>query len=277
MKINTCAKINLGLNIVGVRENGYHDLETVFYPVPIYDTIIIEEQTSDNKQPYAAMLSIEGAEIDCAPQNNLVVRAYNALNERYGLPHVNITLRKRIPSQAGMGGGSSDCAATLRLLRDMFLPNVKDWELEEIAALLGADCAFFVKSQTSYAEGIGELLQPIEVDLKGWWLAVVRPDIPVSTGAAYKLIECKSPAYNCKQVVTTMPVEKWRSRLINDFEEPVFEMEPRLGEIVDELYSMGATYAAMSGSGSSLFGLFKEKPSLEAFNEPGTFTWVDLL
>lgn len=277
MKIQTCAKINLGLNVVAERPDGYHNLETVFYPVPIFDEITIELQQPGQLMPHPAMLIMDGAPLDCAPQKNLVILAYQALNERYGLPRVIITLKKNIPSQAGMGGGSSDCAATLRLLRDMFLPQVEDWELEQISATLGADCAFFVKSQPAYAEGIGDQLTPITLSLEGWWLAVVRPDIPVSTGAAYKLITCHEPIYSCREIVTRRKVSQWSSMLVNDFEEPVFDMKPEIGLIRDRLYQMGATYAAMSGSGSALFGLFESEPDLSAFQKPGTFIWKGLL
>jgi 4-diphosphocytidyl-2-C-methyl-D-erythritol kinase len=172
-----------------------------------------------------------------------------------------------------MGGGSSDCGFMITLLNQMFQLGLSDQQMIDYAARLGADCAFFVLNKPCYAEGIGERLEPIDLDLGGWYLAIVRPAIPVSTKEAFSLITPHHPAHNCRDVVM-QPVETWRDRLTNDFEKSVFALHPEIGAIKDRLYEMGAAYAAMSGSGSSLFGLFREPVSLDEFNAEGTFKTI---
>lgn len=266
------AKINLGLNVVERRPDGYHNLETVFYPVRIADAL--EVQAMDEQFPSVTDcdLKVTNMDIEGDEQRNLVVRAYQLLKHDFpGLPRVHVHLYKNIPTQAGMGGGSSDCAGMLRLLNEQFQLGLTVQQLCSYAARLGADCAFFVESRPAYAEGIGEQLHPVDLDLSGWHLAVVRPDIPVSTKEAFSLIEPRHPALNCREVVS-QPVEKWRGMLVNDFEQSVFAIHPELAEVKQQLYDLGAVYAAMSGSGSSLFGLFRQPVSLAAFQSPGTFT-----
>ena len=268
------AKINLGLNVVEKRPDGYHDLQTVFYPVPIKDAL--EVQTMDEGFPSdvdcdlkVTNLAIEGDE-----QKNLVVRAYKLLKEDFPtLPRIHTHLWKGIPTQAGMGGGSSDCAYMIRLLNELFGLRMSDEQMIGYAARLGADCAFFIKSTPCYAEGIGERMQPIALDLKGWYIGVVRPDIPVPTREAFSRIHPHYPEKCCKEVVME-PVEMWRGVLTNDFEESVFALHPEIGAVKEELYKRGATYAAMSGSGSALFGLFREKPDRLSELFPDMFTFV---
>ena len=268
------AKINLGLNVVEKRPDGYHDLQTVFYPVPIKDAL--EVQTMDEGFPSdvdcdlkVTNLAIEGDE-----QKNLVVRAYKLLKEDFPtLPRIHTHLWKGIPTQAGMGGGSSDCAYMIRLLNELFGLRMSDEQMIAYAARLGADCAFFIKSTPCYAEGIGERMQPIALDLKGWYIGVVRPDIPVPTREAFSRIHPHYPEKCCKEVVME-PVESWKGMLTNDFEESVFALHPEIGAVKEELYKRGATYAAMSGSGSALFGLFREKPDRLSELFPNMFTFV---
>ena len=268
------AKINLGLNVVEKRQDGYHNLQTVFYPVPIKDAL--EVQTMDEGFPSdvdcdlkVTNLAIEGDE-----QKNLVVRAYKLLKEDFPtLPRIHTHLWKGIPTQAGMGGGSSDCAYMIRLLNELFGLRMSDEQMIGYAARLGADCAFFIKSTPCYAEGIGERMQPIALDLKGWYIGVVRPDIPVPTREAFSRIHPHYPEKCCKEVVME-PVEMWRGVLTNDFEESVFSLHPEIGAVKEELYKRGATYAAMSGSGSALFGLFREKPDRLSELFPDMFTFV---
>ena len=172
-----------------------------------------------------------------------------------------------------MGGGSSDCGFMITLLNKMFGLGLTDEQMIQYAARLGADCAFFILNRPCYAEGIGERLQPIALDLSGWYLAVVRPAIPVSTKEAFSLITPQHPKKNCLDIVM-QPVESWRDELTNDFEKSVFTLHPEIGAIKDRLYDIGAVYAAMSGSGSSLFGLFREPVSLDDFKAEGTFKTV---
>ena len=262
------AKINLGLNVVAKRADGYHDLETVFYPVPITDALEVFPMDPHFPSAVDCDLKVTNIHIEGDEQKNLVVRAYQLLKQDFPtLPRIHAHLYKGIPTQAGMGGGSSDCGFMITLLNRQFQLGLTDQQMIDYAARLGADCAFFVLNQPCYAEGIGERLEPIALDLKGWYLAVVRPDIPVSTREAFSLIH---PAQNCRDIVM-QPVETWHDALTNDFEKSVFAIHPEIGAIKDQLYEMGAVYAAMSGSGSSLFGLFRHPVALDAFTAPGTF------
>jgi 4-diphosphocytidyl-2-C-methyl-D-erythritol kinase len=169
-----------------------------------------------------------------------------------------------------MGGGSSDCGFMITLLNRQFQLGLSDEQMIAYAARLGADCAFFILNKPCYAEGIGEKLQPVELDLSGWYLAVVRPDIPVPTKEAFSLITPQHPPKNCRDIVM-QPVETWCDELTNDFERSVFALHPEIAAIKQRLYDLGATYAAMSGSGSSLFGLFRTSVSLDEFDAQGTF------
>ena len=254
------AKINLGLNVVEKRPDGYHNLQTVFYPVPIHDALEVFPMDDTFPSEHGCDLKVTNIKIEGDEQRNLVVRAYQMLKQDFPtLPRIHTHLWKGIPTQAGMGGGSSDCAFMIRLLNEQFCLGMSNEQMIGYAAKLGADCAFFILNSPCYAEGIGERLQPISLSLKGWHIAVVRPDIPVPTKEAFALIHPHYPAKNCRDVVM-QPVETWREELVNDFEESVFAQHPELADIKRRLYNMGATYAAMSGSGSALFGLFSEAP-----------------
>lgn len=265
------AKINLGLNVVEKRPDGYHNLETVFYPVQIEDALEVYPMDPEFPSEYDCDLKVTNITIDGDEQRNLVVRAYNLLKADFPtLPRIHAHLYKGIPTQAGMGGGSSDCGFMITLLNDMFKLGLSDQQMIDYAAHLGADCAFFILNRPCYAEGIGEKLQPIDLDLKGWYLSLVRPDIPVSTREAFALIKPHYPEVNCREVVK-QPVESWRDALVNDFEGSVFAVHPELGAVKDRLYELGATYAAMSGSGSTLFALSHQPLNLDEFNSEGTF------
>ena len=270
------AKINLGLNVVEKRPDGYHNLQTVFYSVPIKDAL--EVVTMDPAFPSDVDCDLKVSNFDTGDeQRNLVVRAYQALKADYpALPRCHAHLYKAIPTQAGMGGGSSDCAYMIRLLNDQFALHLSEQQMMQYAARLGADCAFFIKSRPCYAEGIGERLEDIDLDLSGWHIAVVRPDIPVPTKEAFSRIRPHYPAKNCRDVVR-QPVDTWAAELVNDFEQSVFALHPELAAVKDRLYKMGATYAAMSGSGSALFGLFRERPDRLSQEFPRMFTFSSLL
>ena len=270
------AKINLGLNVVEKRLDGYHNLQTVFYPVPIMDALEIAPMSEGFPSDVDCDLKVTNIHIEGDEQRNLVVRAYQLLKKDFPkLPRIHTHLWKGIPTQAGMGGGSSDCAYMIRLLNETFDLQLTNEQMQQYAAQLGADCAFFIESVPCYAEGIGEQLEPINLDLSGWYIGVVRPDIPVPTKEAFSRIHPHYPSLNCREVVM-QPVETWRDNLINDFEESVFALHPEIGAVKEQLYKMGATYAAMSGSGSALFGLFKEEPDglRQAFPDMFTFSTV---
>lgn len=258
-----CAKINLGLNIVSKRPDGYHNLETVFYPIPLTDALEIKYMDEKFPSESPCDLKITGNDIDCNEEDNLVIKAYQLLAADFQLPRVHAHLVKRIPTQAGLGGGSSDAAYMIRLLDERFRLNIGIPEMERYAAKLGADCAFFITADPSYAEGIGDVLMPVDVPgagLGGYYLAVVKPSVAVSTRDAYAAIVPKTPAKCCRNIVR-QPIETWKDELVNDFEAPIFAMHPELAAIKQSLYDAGAVYAAMSGSGSALFGIFREQPT----------------
>ena len=271
------AKINLGLNVVEKRPDGYHNLQTIFYPVPIKDALEVQVMDEAFPSDYDCDLKVTNITIEGDEQRNLVVRAYQVLKQDFPtLPRIHTHLWKGIPTQAGMGGGSSDCAYMMLLLNQQFQLGLTDEQLIEYAAKLGADCAFFILSRPCYAEGIGEKLQPIDLSLSGYYIAVVRPDIPVPTKEAFSRIRPHYPAQNCRETVM-QPIDTWRDTLINDFEESVFALHPEIGDIKQRLYDIGATYAAMSGSGSALFGLFKKQPDSLSQAFPNMFTFCNSL
>lgn len=257
------AKINLGLNVVERRPDGYHNLQTVFMPVPLTDALEVHEMDAAFPSEVDCDLKVTNIAVEGDEQRNLVVRAYNMLKAEFpDMPRVHAHLRKDIPTQAGMGGGSSDCAAMLLLLNRMFSLGLTQQQLIDRAAQLGADCPIFILNRPAYAEGIGEKLTPIELSLKDYYLAIVRPNIPVPTKEAFSRITPHMPAKNCLDIVR-QPIDTWRHELVNDFEESVFALHPEIGAVKQRLYDLGAVYAAMSGSGSALFGIFKKEPALE--------------
>lgn len=257
-----CAKINLGLNIVEKRNDGYHNLQTVFLPVQLCDALEIKTMNERFPSDTNCDLKVSGDGIYCNEADNLVVKAYNMLAADYEIPRIHAHLYKRIPSQAGLGGGSSDAAFMLKLLDQRFRINAGNAELEKYAARLGADCPFFINAEPAYAEGIGEILSPVEITdntLSGYTLVIVKPQVSVSTKEAFAGITPRMPEVSCREIVA-MPIEQWKDLLTNDFEESVFTQYPELHDIKNKLYEAGAAYAQMSGSGSSIFGIFKTAP-----------------
>lgn len=264
MIIFPIAKVNLGLNVVERRPDGYHNLQTVFYPVGIQDALEIFPMAEDFPSEVDCDIKVSNIPIEGDEQRNLVVRAYQLLKQDFpNLPRLHVHLYKGIPTQAGMGGGSSDASAMLRLLNTSFQLNLSDEKLISYASKLGADCAIFILNRPAYAEGIGEKLYPMDIDLSGWYMAVVRPDIPIPTKEAFARIKPHFPQKCCRDIVM-QPVETWKEELVNDFEESVFALHPELAAIKERLYQLGATYAAMSGSGSALFGLFRQPIDLRS-------------
>lgn len=252
------AKINLGLNIIEKRIDGYHNLETIFYPIPLEDMIEIElaPQLETSYELFISGIQVEGNN-----DKNLVVKAYKLLKEAYNLPPIKIYLHKSIPSGAGLGGGSSDAAFMLKLLNTFFKLNLKTEDLEKYATVLGADCAFFIQNQPTYAEGIGDRFTPITLSLKGYYLYLVKPDVFISTAMAFSQIKPQRPQKSLLEIIN-LPISEWRNLMINDFEEGIFEKLPELANIKEEMYANGAIYAAMSGSGSTVYGIFDKKEGL---------------
>lgn len=262
--IRTGCKINLGLNIIERRPDGYHNLQTIFYPVPLYDELTIREGEDED------VLTLGGHPLEGDVQDNLVLRAVRLLRqEGFPVPPLNIDLKKVIPSGAGLGGGSSDAACMVRTILEGqgawshgLVSPVSQEKMEWLAGRLGADCPFFINPRPVYAEGIGDVFTPISLSLGGWYLMLVKPEVHVSTREAYAGVHPHQPA--CSLLETAqLPVGKWTGRMVNDFEESIFSNHPLLADIKAELYHQGAAYAAMSGSGSTIFGLFRSRPDCE--------------
>ena len=244
------AKINLGLNIVRRRPDGYHDIETVFYPIALQDVVeIVPAKGSEST------LTTYGRNIDCPVEKNLVMKAYRALEKDFNLPPVDIYLHKNIPDGAGLGGGSADAASAMLILNEIFSLNIPKADLAARAARLGADCAFFIYNSPMMATGIGDILSPIEVPLHGKTLLLVKPDVSVPTAEAYSRVTPHESDTSLHSLMAS-PVETWRNTLKNDFEPSVFAAHPELADIKQQIYDLGAVYASMSGSGSSIFGIF---------------------
>ncbi|MCK6611421.1 MAG: 4-(cytidine 5'-diphospho)-2-C-methyl-D-erythritol kinase [Bacteroidia bacterium] len=247
------AKINLGLHILNKREDGYHNLETIFYPIPLSDSLeMIVNPTSDTIQ-----LSNFGIQVEGDTTSNLVTKAFKLIQKKYGIPGVNAALLKNIPTGAGLGGGSSDGAFALKLLNKLFSLDIPQQELENLALELGSDCPFFISNQAVFAQGRGEIFSPVQVQLKGFWFVLIKPEIHVSTAQAFSRVSRRGEINpeNLKQLVEA-GVHHWKGELTNDFEPSVFAFAPELAEIKEALYSSGAIYASMSGSGSSVYGIF---------------------
>ncbi len=242
-------KINIGLSVVEKRPDGYHNLESVFYPVPLHDDLEIERST-------AFSFSQNGIALDCEYCDNLCVKAYHLLLSEF--PHigpVSIRLTKRIPSGAGMGGGSADAAFTLKMLNTLFVLGLDTKQLQSYAARLGADCAFFIENKPVLAKGKGDEFEDIRLDLAGYRLLLVKPNVGVSTAEAYRSIVPAPATFDLRQLERT-PIEDWKHFVVNEFEKPIFEKLPILAQIKQDLYNGGAVYAAMSGSGSTVYAIF---------------------
>lgn len=249
------AKINLGLNIVSKRSDGFHNIETIFYPIPVQDAL---EVIPAEKTHFSSL----GLTIDGDPENNLVMRGYNLLKHHHNIPPLEIILLKKIPFGAGLGGGSADAAFMLKLLNDYCKLGLSDGDLEGYAAKIGADCPFFIKNKPVFASGIGNCFETINLSLSGYYLCLVKPDIFVSTPEAYAMITPQDPNHSLKKVIE-QPIETWRDHMVNDFEPAVFKIHPTIEDIKNKLYKAGALYASMSGSGSSVFGIFRHETNLK--------------
>ena len=244
------AKINLGLNIVGKRPDGYHNIETIFYPIQLCDILEIVPSASGE-----TTLHQLGKGLDCPPEKNLVMKAYRLLCDRAKLPCVDIYLYKNIPDGAGMGGGSADASFTLKMLNEMFSIGLDTDTLANMASKLGADCPFFIHNTTMYATGIGDILSPVTVDLKGKYLLGVKPPVAVPTAEAYRNATPAEPDIDIREIIMR-PVNEWSGLLKNDFEQSIFPTYPLLADIKLKIQEAGALYASMSGSGSTIYGIF---------------------
>lgn len=246
------AKINLGLNVVRKRPDGYHDIETIFYPIPVTDALEIIE--ADHLSFNQTGLLISGE-----MEKNLVIKAYRLLEKEFKTVRpLEVNLLKSIPFGAGLGGGSSDAAFMLKLVNDIFKLRLSVNQLEERASIIGADCPFFIQNKPVFATGTGNIFENADISLAGKYLVLAKPDVMVSTPEAYANITPTPPSISLKEIIKD-PISEWKKLMKNDFEESVFIKYPIIGEIKEMMYQHGALYASMSGSGSSVFGLF-DKP-----------------
>ena len=254
-------KINLGLHVVRKREDGYHDLETIFYPLSLRDALeVVRRETANVKREIpedaAVSLQMSGLTVQGKPEDNLCVKAYNLLKKDFPqLGDIDLYLHKAIPMGAGLGGGSADGAFTLQALNDKFQLNLSSEKLFDYALQLGSDCPFFIINKPCYATGRGELLQSIQLDLSAYSFLVVHPSVHINTGWAFSQLT-PAPSTQSLPEIIQQPVANWRNNLINDFEAPVCKHHPELQAIKDALYKDGALYASMTGSGSCFYGIF---------------------
>ncbi|MCL1850228.1 MAG: 4-(cytidine 5'-diphospho)-2-C-methyl-D-erythritol kinase [Bacteroidetes bacterium] len=249
MLATTGHKINLGLHVIEKMPSGYHTLETVFYPCHHFkDTLEITRSAQFS-------FTVKDADFHCKAEDNLCVKAYRLLQNKYDLSPVEITLTKHIPSGAGLGGGSADAALTLKMLNELFSLQLSIEPLHEFAVQLGSDVAFFLYNTPMYATGRGDILEPFTLDLSNFRIEIVCPDISISTAQAYSAITPKKPKVSLKQMIQS-PIAMWKENLMNDFEEVIFKQHPKLMAIKQDFYRRGAVYASMSGSGSAVYGIF---------------------
>jgi 4-diphosphocytidyl-2-C-methyl-D-erythritol kinase len=247
------AKINIGLHVVSRRPDGYHNLETLFYPVELSDALEMAEAKETR-------ISFSGLPVDGPPEQNLVLKAFHLLKKDFDLPPVQFHLHKKIPTGAGLGGGSSDAAFTLKMLNSFFQLRLNTAQLKNYAAKLGADCPFFIENQPAFATGIGDRLSPVKIDLSNYRIVILKPEVSVSTAEAYKNIIPAQPEFNL-QNLAELPVSQWKETVVNDFEKNVFRVYPQIEFWKKKLCEMGAEFASMSGSGSAVFGLFRHLPT----------------
>lgn len=247
------AKINIGLYITHLRSDGYHDLETVFYPVQLRDALELIDNGATQTSLHCSGLPVAGD-----PAQNLALQAWSLLQADFPgkVGPVSLYLHKLIPMGGGMGGGSADGAFMLAMLNTHFRLDLSQEQLEAYALRLGSDCPFFIRNRPAFATGRGELLQPLALDLSGYDIQLICPDIHVSTAAAFRGIRPAPASFDLRKI-TQLPVARWRDHIANDFETSVFASHPELAAIKAQLYAQGALYASMSGSGATLYGIFE--------------------
>jgi len=253
------AKINIGLNILNRRSDGYHNLETIFFPVKVKDALEVIE--SDE-------LSFEssGIEIPGHANENLCLKAFHLINDDYDIPPVAIHLHKGIPIGAGLGGGSADAAFFIKLINEKFGLDLSVAQMENYARALGADCAFFIRNQPVFAFAKGDEFADVDLDLSGYYIVLVMPPVHVSTGEAYRGVKPHQPEISLKEL-SSKPIDQWRGFIKNDFEESIFKNHPSIRGVKSALYEAGALYASMSGSGASVYGIFNKEVSLKELEQ----------
>ena len=251
------AKINLGLSVLQKRDDGFHNIETILYPIPLNDVLELIIAPDKNFR-----FTVSGLEIPGSKETNLCVKAWELLQHDFSLPAIKMHLHKVIPMGAGLGGGSSDGVFMLKLINRAFQLGLSIEKLEECARQLGSDCAFFINNKSAFAYGKGDQLTPININLSGHFLVLVKPDVHINTKGAYDGIIPVETGISVSKIVQ-FPIEEWRDNLNNDFEKSIFRSHTVLSEIKDRLYQSGAVYASMTGSGSAVYGLFNNEVDLE--------------
>lgn len=257
------AKINIGLQIIAKRTDGYHQMSSIFYPLPIYD--IIELLAIEEIEP---TLNLRGDRVPGHMRDNLCIKAYYLLQKEYGIPTVSIDLIKQIPIGAGLGGGSADASFVLKGLNELFQLGLDYKQMQRYAAQLGADCPFFIENIPVLATGIGTDFKNTEIQLEHYFIAVIMPEFHISTAQAYSMVKPQPPDVNLEEAIR-LPIQEWKYHIRNDFEEGIFDMYPILKEIKEALYLRGAIYASMSGSGAAIYGIFWQKTDLSDFEKYG--------
>lgn len=259
------SKINFGLYIVAKRNDGYHNIESILWPVPWRDILEVVP-APDGKFQFTQT----GIPLQITDENNLVVKVWIFMQERFDLSPVHIYLHKTIPSGAGLGGGSSDAAYTIKALNSLFSLKLSTKRMQSFAAKFGSDCPFFIDEKPHFVAGTGTLLAQTKLDLTGYHIGIIKPDISISSAEAYKNIELKSSPSHWENV-TSYPYE-WRHKVVNQFEEWLMLKNPELMQFKDKLYSHNAFYASLTGSGAAIYGLFEEAPRMNEWF-PDMLTW----
>ena len=264
------AKINLGLNIIEKRDDGYHNIQSIFYPIPLRDALeVIENKIScDDRITFTS----SGIPVPGAITDNLCYYAYHLIANDYLLPNVKVHLHKLIPIGAGLGGGSADAAFFIKLLNDRFELGLAWGEMHNYARQIGSDCSFFITNKPAFAQGRGDTYEAMKLNLSDYYVALIYPSLSINTAKAYSGVIPKLPINSLEQDILNLPLEQWKYNIHNDFEDSIFLQFPKIKTIKEKLYSSGASYASMSGSGSSVYGIFKNKTDLKKEFE-NYFVW----
>lgn len=257
------SKINLGLHVINKRDDGFHNLESLFVPIPLCDVLEIVPLKTDSKNKFE--YKAYGLAVDGELEKNLIYKAWLLLANKFDLAPINCAFYKNIPMGAGLGGGSADAAFCLKLLNDFFNLRLSTNELLNYAAILGSDCPFFIENKASFVSGRGEFIENFEIDLKGYHLVIVKPDVHISTAMAFSSVNKRGEeAKGTLKDILKLPISEWKNTLFNDFEKSIFPQVPVIETIKNQLYNSGAIYASMSGSGSAVFGIFDKKQELKS-------------
>lgn len=269
MIIFSNAKINIGLNIAEKRNDGFHNIETIFYPINLKDVLEVTENTSKNE------FINTGLVVDTQPENNLIIRAYNLLASDFELKPLKIHLHKNIPFGAGLGGGSSNATNMLKLLNNFFELKLNNRQISNYARQIGSDCAFFVENKPVFAYEKGDIFEPINLDLSAYKIILAKPEVFIGTKEAYAGIKPRKPKISLKELIN-QPIENWKNLIENDFEKSVFAKYTEIKKLKTKFYEMGAIYASMSGSGSSVYGIFAKNSIPEIPENTSSVKWFSV-